>query len=253
MKLLNKDEFLANEIKYWVQAKHMQEGDKLPSERELAEIFNVRQGTIRAAFEILEEEGIIEIRDRSGHYLSHSRMVYSLNEITSFTQRVNALGAEPYNDVLFCEHMEVDKELCSKIKLQIGTPVHKITRVRSVLRDGQRHTIAIEYSYVPEDIIPDLEKYDLEKESLFAIITEDYGQKLSRQDQVIEIVYANDFEADILQVDKLTPLVMKRGITYNSKGEVIEYLRTIMKKEWIEFVKDNSRITRRLKEVDYGV
>lgn len=251
MKLLNKDEFIANEIKYWVRAKKMKEGDKLPSERELAELFKVQRGTIRAAFAILEEEGVIEIRERSGRYLGHSRIVYSLTEIKSFTQKVNDIGAGVDSRVLFFEDIEVGKELCGKIKLQIGTPVHKVTRVRNVVWENEIQPIAIEYSYVPESIVPDLEQYDLEKASLFDIITKNCGQKLCRQEQIIEIVYANDFEADILKLDKLTPLVMKRGITYNHKGEVMEYLQSIMKKDRIEFVKDNRKITERINEVDY--
>lgn len=37
MKLLNKDEFIANEIKYMFIEKKYKEGDKLPSERELSD------------------------------------------------------------------------------------------------------------------------------------------------------------------------------------------------------------------------
>ena len=43
MKLLNKDEFIANEIKYMLIEKKYQEGDKLPSEREMAEQYGERE------------------------------------------------------------------------------------------------------------------------------------------------------------------------------------------------------------------
>ena len=41
MKLLNKDEFIANEIHYYFIKNDLQEGDKLPSERSFAEMFGV--------------------------------------------------------------------------------------------------------------------------------------------------------------------------------------------------------------------
>lgn len=62
MKLLNKDEFIANEIRYYFIKNNLQEGDKLPSERSFAETFSVQRATIRAAYQILEEEGVIEIK-----------------------------------------------------------------------------------------------------------------------------------------------------------------------------------------------
>ena len=55
MKLLNKDEFIANEIRYMFIERKYKEGDKLPSERELAEQFGVQRATIREAYQILEE------------------------------------------------------------------------------------------------------------------------------------------------------------------------------------------------------
>ena len=66
MKLFNKDEFIANEIKFYLLKNKTKEGEKLPSERELAEIFDAQRATIRNALTVLEEEGIIEKKERSG-------------------------------------------------------------------------------------------------------------------------------------------------------------------------------------------
>ena len=47
MKLLNKDEFIANEIHYYFIKNDLQEGDKLPSERSFAEMFGVARPPLR--------------------------------------------------------------------------------------------------------------------------------------------------------------------------------------------------------------
>ena len=54
MKLFNKDEFIANEIKFYLLKNKTKEGEKLPSERELAEIFDAQRATIRNALTVLE-------------------------------------------------------------------------------------------------------------------------------------------------------------------------------------------------------
>lgn len=249
MKLLNKDEFIANEIRYYFIKNNLQEGDKLPSERNFAEAFGVQRATIRAAYNILEEEGVIEIRERSGRYVGHSRITTNLQEIKSFSEKMDEIGIKTENKLLAFEAAEVDKELSKKIKLPIGTPVYKITRIRKALRESDSIPVSIEYSYIPEHLAPKLMKYDLEERSLFDILLKEYGRKPKKDDQVIEIVYANEFEAKALKVDQMTDLVKKSGITYDKEGNVLQYLHTVMNKEWVQFQQSNETIEKKINEV----
>lgn len=50
----------------------LQIGDRLPSERESAEKFNISRGTLRDAFRVLESQGIIETIPGDGRYLRKS-------------------------------------------------------------------------------------------------------------------------------------------------------------------------------------
>ena len=49
-------------------------GDRLPSERDLAERFKVSRMTLRQAITLLVEEGILERRVGSGTYIASSRV-----------------------------------------------------------------------------------------------------------------------------------------------------------------------------------
>lgn len=80
MKLMNKDEFIAYELKFYFMKNKLKEGEKLPSERDLAEQFGVQRATVRSAYKLLEDEGIIECRERSGNYIAHRRMYPILTE-----------------------------------------------------------------------------------------------------------------------------------------------------------------------------
>ena len=48
------------------------------------------------------------------------------------------MGIETKNKLLSFESMEVDKELSKKVKLPIGTPIYKITRVRKVMKENEK-------------------------------------------------------------------------------------------------------------------
>lgn len=249
MKLLNKDEFIANEMKYYFIKNHIKEGDRLPSERQLAEFFGVQRATVRAAYDILEEEGIISIKERSGRYLGHSRVTVNLREVKSFSDKMSEIGIGLESKLLAFEFLEADKELSRKMKLPIGTPVNKITRVRKAVRGERVAPVAIEYAYIPEETAPKLMKYDLEERSLFEILSSEYGRVPKRDDQIIEIVYANEFESKTLKVDKLTALVKKSGITYDKDGNVLQYIHSIMNKEWLQYEQKNEIIEKKVNEV----
>jgi len=253
MKLLNKDEFLANELKFYMIQEKLKEGDKLPSERELAEKFGVQRDTVRSAYQILEEEGIIENRNRSGHYVGHGRICTDLRQIRSFSEKAHGLGMDSENKLLAFELVEADKNLSKKMKLPIGTVLNKITRVRKVMRNGEMISVAIEYSYIPEAMAEKLMKYDLEERSLFQILSQEYGRIPKREEQVVEIVYADEFEAKTLQVDKKTTLVMKEGITYDAQGNILQFLHAVMKKDWVVFEQNNERIRQKMEEVADGL
>lgn len=126
MKLLNKDELIANELKLYFIKNNIKEGEKFPSEREIAEKYGAQRATVRSAYKILEEEGIVEIRERSERYMSHPRIVTNLNEIKSFKEKVSDIGSKVENQLLSFELIEIDKDLYKKIKLPIGTEVYKI-------------------------------------------------------------------------------------------------------------------------------
>ncbi len=248
MKLLNKDEFIANELRYLFIKKGMHEGDRVMSEREVAELFGVQRATVRSAFKILEDEGVVENVERSGRFITHSRMKTYFHQIKPYSEKAEELGVVLQSKLMAFEVVEVDKDLYKKIKLPIGTPVYKIVRIRNVVQGNSVTPISIEYAYIPEYRAPKLIQYDLEDSSIFGILCKYYHIVSGKREFGIEIVYANDYEAKYLQVDKLTALVRRSGITYDNQGEVIQYVNSIVNKEWFAFEQEDDDIEKRVME-----
>lgn len=253
MKLMNKDEFIAYELKFYFMKNKLKEGEKLPSERDLAEQFGVQRATVRSAYKLLEDEGIIKCRERSGNYIAHRRMISNLDRIRSFSEKLEKMGAQTRSRLLAFERVEVDKELNKSIKLPLGTPLFKITRIRMVVEEDRAVPITIEYSYIPESKAPKLMRFDLEDNSLFDILIQEYHHIPKKQELTVGIVYADENEAKALNVDKLTALVKKEGITYDEKGEVMEYLQSVINKEWVAFEKEDPVIKQKMEEVLHGL
>lgn len=60
---------LADEIFNYIKCNHIKNGERIPSERKLAELFSSSRATVREAIRILENKGIIEIQIGNGMYL----------------------------------------------------------------------------------------------------------------------------------------------------------------------------------------
>src|SRR6056297_1598946 len=65
-------DLVINTIKKLIINKKLQPGDRLPSEMELANSFDVSRGSIREAMKILSAFGIVEIKRGDGTYISDS-------------------------------------------------------------------------------------------------------------------------------------------------------------------------------------
>ena len=216
MKLLNKDALIAREIKYYIMKEKLTEYMKLPAERELAERFQVQRATVRSALQMLVTEGVIEARERSGYYIRPQKIEEGLRGISSFSQKA----------------LECGKQLSN---------------------EGISLPVALDYSYIPEQIAPKLMKYNLEERSLLEILKAEYQVVPARGEQIVEIVYANQEEAKVLQVSNMTPLVKKTGITYDADEQLIEYVFSIKRKDWVVFKQCNPLIDQKLGGEQYGL
>ena len=89
--------------------------------------------------------------------------------------------------------------------------------------DGE--PVMIETSYIPAGRVPGLEKKDLEHQSLFAVLEEDYGVIPREGDEKIGITYATDEEAALMGVEPESPLFWIVSTTYDQGGQMMEYCR----------------------------
>jgi GntR family transcriptional regulator len=83
---------LMQQIRHAVESGALRDGDQLPGIRTLAQELVVSPNTIAKAYSELEHEGLLELRQGSGAFISVNRRTRSLsNHIQAATQRVTDL------------------------------------------------------------------------------------------------------------------------------------------------------------------
>src|SRR5699024_5528518 len=75
---------IATDLEKEIEEGKFKPGDKLPSERKLAEKYSISRNVVRQALTILREKGLIVIKPGKGSYV----ISYSENKLTESLKRV---------------------------------------------------------------------------------------------------------------------------------------------------------------------
>jgi GntR family transcriptional regulator, transcriptional repressor for pyruvate dehydrogenase complex len=89
---------LVNQIRELIVSEHLQPGDKLPAERQLAETCGVSRPVVREALRILERDGVVRVKAGSGAYVARPSAA-AVVEPLSFFLRTRKISVEDLLDV----------------------------------------------------------------------------------------------------------------------------------------------------------
>ncbi|AQU99540.1 GntR family transcriptional regulator [Desulfococcus multivorans] len=86
---------VVDQIQEAILSGQFQTGDRLPSEREMREIFHVSRGTLREALRVLEQKGLIEVRlGVNGGAMVKAAMVETLTESLGLMLRLRKISLD---------------------------------------------------------------------------------------------------------------------------------------------------------------
>ena len=111
---------VAERIKYLIKDQQLQPGDRLPPERELAELMGVSRPVIRSALHALSNMKIIEIRGKAGTFINslepkqlveHLEFVFPLNDSTYLDLMKVRMVVEPALAEFAARNM-TDEKIC---------------------------------------------------------------------------------------------------------------------------------------------
>lgn len=199
----------------------LQPHDKLPTERELAEEFEVSRLTVRRALDQLERERVIYRVQGSGTFVSADNIAKSL-ELTSFTEDMRARGLEPGSQSIHVETVSAGPQIGYELNLSPADEVVHITRVRT----ADEVPICLEHSYLPRAYAGGLESLEPE-ESLYNLLESRYGVRIDRAEQILRATVVEPEQAEKLAVPPFSPALLVSRRTYDERGNVVEYAETL--------------------------
>ena len=182
----------------------------IPSERELMETYQVSRITVRKAIDELVTEGYLYKVQGKGTYVKTDEGSSNLFSITSCTDDVLRLGMKPSKEVVVFELVNPNVKRSKALEITTDDKIYMIGRILYADTEPLNYTV----TFLPEKIFPGLLKYDLKKESLYKIMTEVYGVKITKARRTIEAIGAQDEIAEYLDIKEGTPIILFRCITH---------------------------------------
>ena len=213
------------------------EGMMIESERELMENYQFSRITVRKAIDELVNEGYLYRIQGKGTYVKGEEHTQDLFNLSSCTEDVKRLGRVPFKKTMCSGKFAAEAKMARNLHLSAEDQVFMFGRVTYADQEPLNYTI----TYLPEKIFPGLDKYDLEKRSLYDIVRTDYQVKITKARRTLEAVLPDRTIAGYLEISEKMPVILFHCITYgivHGKEVPIETFRCYYRTDQYKFYID---------------
>lgn len=200
-------------------------GDRLPTERDLAQRYGCSLITVRRALSELAREGRIERTRGRGTFVLHPRLELNFGGNQSFTDEMQTRGLDPATRLVAARPESAGESVAMALDLEIGSPTLYLERLR--LAGGE--PLLLEQVHLPAERFPGLLASDLENNSLYELLTERYGTRIVRAREAIEPVLLRRREAGLLGQAPGRPALLIEGTAFAADGRPIEFARSYVR------------------------
>jgi GntR family transcriptional regulator len=197
-------------------------GEVIPSETELAQRFNVSQGTVRKAIDEMAAENLLVRKQGKGTFVaSHNdpRVLFRFLRLVPVEGDLVA----PHSVPLQCWRAKAGHEAARVLHLKPGAP---IIVLRRVLKFSGK-PVVIDEIYLPGELFQALSLDMLEQYqgSLYSLFESQFGVRMIRAEERLRAVAADRASAEALGVSEGSPLLSVERVAYTYGDKPVEWRR----------------------------
>ncbi|MCX8087439.1 MAG: GntR family transcriptional regulator [Rhodocyclaceae bacterium] len=197
-------------------------GEAIPSETELAQRFNVSQGTVRKAIDEMAAENLLVRKQGKGTFVA------SHNDPRAFFRFLRLVplsgGIEPAKSVpLECWRAKAGPEAARILNLKLGEP---IIIVRRLLEFAEK-PVVVDEIYLPGETFAGLSLEVLKEHqgSLYSLFETRFGVRMIRAEERLRAVAADRTSAELLHVPEGSPLLSVERVSFTYGDRPVEWRR----------------------------
>lgn len=199
-----------------------QPGDRIPSENQLCEQYEVSRTTARQAIAELVSNGKLVRTQGRGTFVAHHPADRPLYRLTGFSADMKKQGYNPSSRVLEFRVIIPTLDIAKILQINPDEAVTYLRRLRFV--DGQ--TMGLENTYLPFKRFSRLTREEIEKSSFYEILINKFSIIPTRTTMNFEAVRCSGELCELLEVLPDTPILQIADITFDQNDHLIEYSMT---------------------------
>ena len=217
-------------IRNQIHSGELVEHAAVPSERIVAEHFNVSRMTARRALVAIETEGLAYSSGRKGRFVSPKRLTYDISNIISFTATAKREDLDLTIKLISSEVVEADRSLADKLAVKEGDELYRYSRLIMI----KGHPTFIEVEYAVARMFPNLLDHDL-CQSTTLLLEKQYNTFASTGNIMIRMRTLSSDEAKLLGLATYQAGIELEQITCDKNGTPYFFDRQIWRGELAEF------------------
>ncbi|MCW6510610.1 GntR family transcriptional regulator [Hyphomicrobiales bacterium BP6-180914] len=205
-----------------INARGLPPGTRLPSETEIAKGLGVSRPTLREAFRVLAQEGMLKIRHGVGTFVAAGPRHLSspLDSMLSLSALIRAAGGEPKDRGLVIDEIASSRDVAAALSIAPKSGVIRIKRVRLI----DDRPLGLAHEYVPVGPTVSFEAFKRFKGgSLYGFLTQTLGLALLRSDMAVTAVNATAQQSRLLALKPGAPLLLMREIHFGENDRRVLY------------------------------
>jgi GntR family transcriptional regulator len=222
---------LENVLREKITSGNYSGGERLPTEIELIEEYNVSRITVRQALSALADEGLIERRQGRGTFVaerkSKKRKFTGTIHLTGSLDELIEMGMDTPVKVLEMNRVEADTHEAELLQLKVGDPIYRLKRLRLV--ENKPYSLIL--NYLPEKIGSKLTMAELSSGALLHTMETKLGYRLDNARQEVKAELADPYVAQLLDIRVGTALLSIERTVYTDKGMPVEYVHTLYRSD----------------------
>ncbi|NEW06597.1 GntR family transcriptional regulator [Paenibacillus sp. SYP-B3998] len=191
-------------------------GDRIPTESELCEQFQVSRTTVRFALQELESEGILERIQGKGTFIKRKEL--QLLPTRSFAEDILSQGKVPGNKIIEASVIPAESPLDEFLQIPTNSPITRIIRVRY----ADEEPLIYERTFIPWSLAPGLSNDNWDG-SLFTHLKTKYKLSIHRSVENIKPVLADKTASKLLNIKEGMPCLQVKTFTYLIDQTPLEY------------------------------
>ena len=227
-KYLNIYNIIVNKI----ESKEYQSNDKLPSEKEFMDQYNVSRDTVRKSLNMLEQNGYIQKTKGKGSFvLDINKFNFPVSGVVSFKEiaKKSASNIETFVEFLDCIYPK--KNIARGLEVTENEKVWKVIRTRSF--DNEK--VILDKDYILQKFVDNL-TYDICKNSLYEYIEGVLGLKIAYAKKEITVQNATEEDKKYLDMKGFDMIVVVKSYTYLDDTSLFQYTESRHRPDKFVFV-----------------